>query len=600
MSMPQHAPDGSLDGNPNTLWAEWFVEELVRSGLRAVCIAPGSRSTPLALACQRHPDLRLYIHLDERSAAFFALGMALESGKPVALVCTSGTAAAEFFPAVVEANQAEVPLLLLTADRPPELRHSGANQTVDQVKLYGDQVRWAIDMAVPDLSAPDVALRNVRRLANRAYATAAGVRPGPVQVNFPFRKPLESPPALMEKRAASAPAATFWRGDLVISDAHIAKLVTQIDASARGWIVCGPNCPRDFAPVVIELARRAGLPLLADPLSNVRFEEYADDEDERIVVGGYDSFLAQPPAWEPPDFVLRFGAVPTSKVLNDYLARLHEPPTVVHVRASGTWADDSQRVTHFIQADERLLCQKLTGALDARPLSAWARGVLASDAVIIGRLPDVLKITFFDGAAVVMAIEHALSQAEGVLNLVVGNSLPIRHVDQFLPALPPSVKRRSGQSLRLFANRGASGIDGVTSTALGVAASSGAPMLLITGDVSFYHDLNGLLALTRFNLTNVRILLLNNNGGSIFRRLPIARYGDAFEPLFLTPHNLDFAHVARFFDLQYEYADSAATFEQVLRSTFNLTQFSLIEVKTNGTRDQSNRQAAMKMFAQHQ
>lgn len=231
----------------NTLWAETFVDELARGGLQAVVIAPGSRSTPLTLAFAAHPAIRHYLHLDERSAAFFALGLALATTRPVALLCTSGTAGANYFPAIIEARMSQVPLLVLTSDRPPELRHSGANQTIDQVKLYGDQVLWGVDVALPEADAPAVALRNLRTLAARALATAAGLPPGPVHLNFPFRKPLE--PALPHTPAfapAGPPHTRTLRGQLLPTPNQIAELAALINQHERGLIVCGPRCEGGF------------------------------------------------------------------------------------------------------------------------------------------------------------------------------------------------------------------------------------------------------------------------------------------------------------------------------------------------------------------
>ncbi len=583
--------------NPNLDFARRFVHALAHSGLRAVCIAPGSRSTPLALAFSQHPKIELFLHLDERAASFFALGHALATERPVALVCTSGTATAEFHAAAVEARQAGVPLLLLTADRPPELRHSGANQTVDQVKLYGDHVLWAVDVALPTADAPAVARREIATLAARAYATANGAGPsaerGPVHLNFPFRKPLEpeSPAALgdLARRVVdAAPAVTFSRGIQQPTDDQLDVLTELIATHERGLIVCGPSCPTgDFAQAVTKLARVSGYPLLVDALSGVRFGPHVRSgrtrppttDEASLLSGGYETFLRHPPDWEAPDLILRFGAVPTSKWLGEYL-RDTAPRHHLHIRSSGVWADDSHLVNHFLRADEAVVCQQLAERLPPRRPSAWAEAVLRAESTTRDVTADYLADHWFDGAAVAAA---ARSLPDGA-NLMIGNSLPVRHLDQL--AFP------SPRAIHVFGNRGASGIDGTTSTALGVAAADrGAPTLFISGDVAFFHDLTGLLAVGQHALRNVTIVLLNNDGGSIFRRLPIADFEPPFTELFRTPHGLDFAHAARLFAIDHLRADDRPSFEQALAASLGSDGARIIEVRTDGAADLQHQRA---------
>ncbi len=274
-----------------------FVNELIRGGLTAVCIAPGSRSTPLALAFHANSEIRIIQHLDERSAAFFALGMALAEDKPVALVCTSGTAAANFHPAIIEAQMSQVPLLVLTADRPYELRYSGANQTIDQVKMFGDHVLWSVDVALPQADAPLSAIRNLRTLAARALACSNGIVKGPVHLNFPFRKPLEPTNRHSWIVADKAPGGqrpytTIERGIMQPTEEQLSFLAEAITSHRRGLIICGPRCPAgDFPEAVTQLAGAAGYPILADPLSGVRFGPQVDTAH---VLGGYETFLQVP------------------------------------------------------------------------------------------------------------------------------------------------------------------------------------------------------------------------------------------------------------------------------------------------------------------
>ncbi|MCA9981381.1 MAG: 2-succinyl-5-enolpyruvyl-6-hydroxy-3-cyclohexene-1-carboxylic-acid synthase [Anaerolineales bacterium] len=555
--------------NPTTLWATTFVHALAASGLDAVCIAPGSRSTPLTLAFDAHPDIEVFVHLDERSAGFFALGRALATGKPVALVCTSGTAVANFFPALIEANMSHVSLLILTADRPPELRHSGANQTIDQVKIFGDQVLWSVDLDTPQADAPEVALRNVAQTAARAYATANGLRQGPVHVNLPFRKPLE-PDKQSATQLVSLSVAQHERGQIAPSAGQVAQLQSWVEQYESGVIVCGPRCPGgDFPQAVVAFSQATGYPILADPLSGVRFGPWVNG----AVLGGYESWLTQnqdPPA-PVPDIVIRFGQVPTSKWLNAYLERI-DTAVRLHIRQNGVWADDSQRTTHFWQCDEVALMGQVS-SVTGQGASLWA----ALEAETWERVARFMDEHFFDATAVSLILDSLPDD----LNLIMGNSLPIRHLDQF--------GRPRKNAWRVFGNRGASGIDGNTSTAVGIAsATPNRPTLLITGDVTFYHDLNGLLAINHNQIHNISIVLLNNGGGGIFNRLPVANHEPAFTPLFKTPHHLDFTHAAALFGLAHVRVHGRADLQTALASDW-LSRPTILEIMTDNEQDEQLR-----------
>ncbi len=560
--------------NPNLQFSEEVVAGLADAGLKAVCIAPGSRSTPLALAFDAHPCIDTFIHLDERCASFFALGLAQASGRPVALVCTSGTAALEFHAAVVEAKMAGGPLLLLTADRPPELRHSGANQTVDQVKMYGDDVLWTVDAALPEGDAPEVALRNLRTLAARSYAVANGIRKGPVHVNFPFRKPLE-PEAPYRPRFDRGQSSSIQRGVLIPTTEQIEEMAALVSAHEGGLIVCGPwagRPPCSLVDAVAELGHRTGYPIFADPLSGLRFGSHTESSP---IISCYESFLQHSTDFDAPQVVIRFGAVPTSKHLNEYLERT-APLFQVHVRSNGVWADDSHRVNSYLQVDEIEFCKKVAERCQ-REIGKWGASVLATDERCQRRQEQFLRENWFDAAAVAAAVSALPNDS----SLFVGNSLPVRHVDQFAR---PNRKR-----IHVYGNRGASGIDGIVSSALGAAAADRTrPMLLLIGDVSFYHDMNGLLAVNRHGLDNVTVLLLNNGGGGIFRRLPIAEDNARFEELFLTPSGLDFSAAATMYGLDYECIHDLDRigFDEALRASLHDDRPTVIEVGTDGARDE--------------
>jgi 2-succinyl-5-enolpyruvyl-6-hydroxy-3-cyclohexene-1-carboxylate synthase len=567
--------------NANLQWADLFVSELAACGLQAVCVAPGSRSTPLTLAFARHPALKLYLHLDERCAAFFALGLAMATERPVAIVCTSGTATAELHSAVIEAYQSHVPLLVLTADRPHEVRYSGANQTIDQVKMYGDHVLWSYDVAIPQANAPALTLRALKTLAARAYGLANGIVKGAVHLNFPFRQPLEpEAPPLPALTAQARPAVQMERGMLAPTPQQLDHLASLITRHERGLIVCGPGCPGDdFPEQVAQLATISGYPLVADPLSGVRFGAAVESG---LVLGGYESYLqGGKAAWEHPDVVIRFGAVPTSKWLNSYLSG-NAPAHFIHIRENGVWADDSHLVNYFLQADPAATCAGLVQALAPRRGdalgAAWAATIQRAEATCQRITRNYCQEHFFDGAVVAMVVETLPAGAR----LVIGNSLPVRHLDQF-----GAPDRRA---LTVFGNRGASGIDGLTSTAFGIAAASDAPLVLITGDIAFYHDMNGLLAIRQQALRNVTIVLLNNNGGGIFRRLPIAQFEPPFTPLFLTPHDLNFTYAAQLYGLHYVQANERTTFQTAFAQSVNGNLPTLIEVQTDSAVDYRHQQ----------
>jgi len=629
--------------NPNIDWSQQFVAALTSAGLTAVVISPGSRSTPLTLAFATQDKIKIYRQLDERSAGFFALGLAVATVKPVALVCTSGTAVANYYPAIIEAHMSQVPLLVLTADRPHELRHSGANQTIDQVKIFGDHVLWAVDMPIPQADAPETALRNVMGTAVRAYTTANGLRKGPVHVNFPFRKPLE--PTSQEigdwrLEAKKSPISNLQspvsivHGEAILTRSQQSHLADLINQHERGLIICGPRCPGgNFAQAVTGLSQISGYPILADALSGVRFGLHTNGA---VISGGYETYLqpktsevsfdaqtggqvAKPPRFDAPDIIIRFGAVPTSKWLNNYLTQT-EIPHRIHIRESGVWADDSHLTTLFIQVNAEQSCYQIAQNVIPRLSSDWLNEVHGVETAVWQKIDENLPEEYTDFRAVMDTVE--MMPVNG--RLFIGNSSPVRHLDQF--------SRPSQTPIHVHANRGASGIDGNISTALGFGAASKSPLVAIIGDITFYHDMNGLLPLkaegrrrrpepaegikdegktkptengeqihnSQFNIDYslfppTTFVVLNNNGGGIFRRLPIAEIEPPFTDLFLTPHDLDFEHAAKLYDLDFMRVTNQAEFKQALGDSMYNPVPTLIEVVTNGRSDHIHRQNLIKI-----
>jgi len=507
-----------------------IIEELARAGVRHVCIAPGARSGPLTVATALHPELRDWMVVDERSAGFFALGMARQLVAPVAVICTSGTAAANLLPAVVEASLSEVPLIVLTADRPPELRDCAAPQAIDQVQLYGSHVRWAIDLPTP---SADVDLdAYIRRITCRAVATAMQAARGPVHVNVPFREPL-LPAGGMPPRPARGsdgpPAMVVPRAEPLLDERTAHTFAATLGAEERGLVICGPRAGLEGAGALVgELAARLGWPILADPLSGLRF----GGRDDVQQIDTYDVLLRDQRFRDEhaPRAVLQLGAPPVSKALGQYLAACRLSAHVV-VASPGTWPDPSHAATALVHADGvatvRALCAELPSSA---PETAWARGWHDAGRLARAVLDERLaaESTLFEGKIAAEVV--ARLPADAVLH--VGNSMPVRDLDMF--------GRARSAELRVDGNRGANGIDGVLSSALGAAAVSGRPTLLVVGDLSFLHDLGGLQIAARHAL-NAVVIVVNNDGGGVFSFLPFADYGDVFERCFATPHGLDLA-----------------------------------------------------------
>ena len=560
-----------------------FVDELARAGVRHVCIAPGSRSTPLVLAVADHPLLRTWVHLDERAAAFFALGMARVLGSPVALLCTSGTAAANFLPAVVEAHAAGIPLLVLTADRPPELRDVGAPQTIDQRHLFGSHAKWFVDVPLPE--ATPALVRYARTLAARATALAAAVPPGPVHLNFPFREPLipvpcEPPAGLSEADALAwhgRPHGTAWvrvaDGVPSPSPETVRRLAERLREARRPLLVCGPQLDASLPAPLAGLARALGAPLLADPLSQVRWGVH----DRSAVIDRYDAALRHGPtaAALAPDLILRVGAPPTSKPLQQFL-ELHATAWHVVVDAA-RWPDPALLAGELVHADPARLCELLLDALrdgDGAPAAEWLARWLRTDAAAGAALSDhgAAAAGSFEGRA--LAEVAVLMPAGGTL--VVSSSMPVRDLDAFAPG--------DARPLRVVANRGANGIDGVVSTALGAAAAlreqGAGPLVLVIGDVAFQHDMSGLLA-ARLHALDATIVLINNDGGGIFSFLPQAADPLHFERLFGTPHGLDFAPAAALYGARYRCTDGWESLREGVTRGLTEGGLHIVEIRTD-------------------
>jgi 2-succinyl-5-enolpyruvyl-6-hydroxy-3-cyclohexene-1-carboxylate synthase len=532
--------------NRNTALASAMVSELARCGVRHATVSPGSRSTPLAVALWREPAIDVSVIVDERSASFFALGAAQATGRPVAVLCTSGTAAANLHPAVCEADESSVPLIVLTADRPPELRDIGAGQTIDQLKLYGSAVRWFCEVGTHE--ADDEGLLHFRSVACRAYWTAAGdPRPGPVHLNVPWRDPLGPEPHPEDVTAESAlalggregrPLTTVPPAPPLPAEELVEALSERLRAAPRGLLVAGRMRPSAATEAIATLADRMGFPILAEPTSQLRLGRH----DRSLVVGAYEPIArARPPELEP-ELVLRFGELPTCKPLRQWLAATPDAAQLVIDPLAG-WNEPSRIAGAIVRAHPEPLCRGLVERFGERRrdrgwADSWVAAARAAERAIAAGLDRAAGPTE-------PGLQRALGGAYADGDLVyTASSMPIRDQEAFLP---------SGEADAVFlANRGANGIDGLVSSGIGAAHASGRRTVIVTGELGLLHDLGGLAALRDVD-TPVRIVAINNGGGAIFDFLPQAEQLDAeeFEALLGTPRAIDCRRVAELFGLEH-------------------------------------------------
>lgn len=510
---------------------------LVDAGVRRAVLAPGARSGPLAIALDEREDVEGFVVTDERSAGFFALGIARYGEEPVVLLCTSGTAAANFLPAVAEASLAELPLVVLTADRPPEARGFGAPQTIRQTDLFRAHARTSMETPAPSVEGPPPSY--YRAVAARLAVHALGTPRGPAHLNVPLREPLLPVPLPPRgARAASLLRATV--GELRVPAERLAALARRARETERGLLVCGPSSRfRTVAPLLAALARELGWPVLADPLSGARCEGLHAD----LVVEPHDAVLRaeQFCGAHRPELILRFGTLPTSKALRTALSRWGGEQLTVAGPAE--WPDPDWTASEVVVCDAPAAIRDLTAELERLPRSAagdaadaaarWLRAWRGAAAVARSVFPARAAQDAFELEGEVASVLLRALPAGTVL--VVGNSMPVRDVDLFCTGIPAG--------LTMLGNRGANGIDGIVSTAVGAAVASRAPTAVLLGDLSFLHDASA-LRLARSHRVPLLVVVVNNDGGGIFHTLPCAGLGETFERVFATPHGADLRSAA--------------------------------------------------------
>ena len=551
----------------NRLWAYLIVEELLRCGVGFFCVAPGSRSTPLVAALAASEKARSLIHFDERGTAFAALGYARATGRPAAWITTSGTAVANGLPAVVEAATDGVPMVLLTADRPPELRQTGANQTIDQPDIFGDYVRWRFDLPAPD---PDIDPAMVLTTVDQAAYRASRTPQGPVHLNLMFREPFLSGPE--DEDIPSGPA-SWVQGDEpytryaatkpAVDEMEIYRLWETLRPVKHGLVVAGRLASRKQGEAVLRLAGTLGWPLLPDLGSQVRLGSEGIAAHYDALVAG-DSFAGS----HVPEAVVHVGGRALSKRLEQFLASSCPDPYVV-VRENPFRLDPAHRVTHSVEANVLDFCTALVWAATEAPPAMnplWTAGWLEASEEVARHLEGI-----FSGEPNEPLVARLLSRnVPPDHGLVVASSMPVRDLDTYAAT--------DGAPVPVAANRGASGIDGTVATAAGFARGLGRPVTLLIGDLALLHDLNSLAMLRN---VHVIVVVLNNDGGGIFSFLPIARHEEFFDPYFGTPQGVGFEPAAKMFGLAYEHPGTMEEFVEAYGSACARGSSTMIEVKTD-------------------
>ena len=555
--------------NTNTLWCSVLVETLVRRGVTHAVVSPGSRSTPLTMALVRHPEIEAVPVLDERSAAFFALGLAKQTRRPVLLVCTSGTAGANYFPAVIEAHESGVPLIVITADRPPEMRDCASGQTIDQQKIFGSFVGFYHELAVPEATL--ALLKYLRQTVAHAVERAAAG--GAVHLNAPFRDPL---PPIADETAKALETAQDWEAFFAVQTGFSKGFCSMAPLSElsgkRGVVIAG----NDWAHASIDrLFAKSGWPVLADALSPARMRTGGNAN----VVAAYDAILRDPRATVAlkPECVVVLGELPTSKALRAWLTSIDVE--MVHITRRTDNRDSLHgRTRRWVVSSDQVeaLPFALTPA-DPAWSAMWARAEAAAQTV----LARAVEAEGFEGTFT-RAVAEILTEEQVIF---VASSMPVRDLEYFAPV--------RGNGPRVLANRGANGIDGTLSTALGVA-HAGAPTVLLSGDLALLHDTNGFLVSSKLK-GSLTVVLINNDGGGIFGHLPVAKFNPPFEEYWATPQHVDFARLCAAYDVPHELVETPARLTERLRAQVGVPGLRIIEVRTDRTKDAATRQ---RLFAE--
>ena len=528
--------------NRNYFWSNIFIDQLVECGVKYVCISPGSRSTPLTYSISQNQNLRSFVNIDERSSGFFALGVAKKTGTAVLIVTTSGTATAELYPAIIEAYQNRVPLIIATADRPAYLRNSGSNQTINQDNLYKNHIRFFYDAGLPQLNTGRIKL--FKQKITDAYRICSIQNTGPVHFNLPFEKPLEpnSFDATIDEsllRCALPDAFSNKTVKTSIPVKNIEKLNRSLKKNYCGIITVGPgNFSENFVTKLENFSSKFALPIFADASSGLAFKP------NRItnLITNFEAIIRSDKISDlfSPKINIHFGRTATSNKLDDFLKRTNCKRFIVN--RFGDMFDSSKESTIIKLDEESFLQQYVNSSFEFLDQALKSLNILKQMDVEVEKIKSSTLINFdkLNEPAILMKIIESIPPDS---SLMIGNSTPVRDLDFFSSAVR--------KNIQVFQNRGASGIDGITSTALGICCQSKNPTYLVIGDLSYYYDINSLLIAKKFEIPLI-VILINNNGGSIFRFLPISDYKNVFEKYFLTPTKLSFKKLTEAFEVDYK------------------------------------------------
>ncbi|MGC9526702.1 MAG: 2-succinyl-5-enolpyruvyl-6-hydroxy-3-cyclohexene-1-carboxylic-acid synthase [Limnospira sp.] len=569
--------------NINVLWGMLIVEELIRNGIDYFVLSPGSRSTPLTVAIARHSKAKRRVCVDERGAAFHAIGYARATGNPAVLISTSGSAPANYFPAAIEASTDRLPLIIISADRPPELRQTGANQTIDQVNLYGNYTRWTFDLPCPDESiSPAVVLTTVDQLVYRSRRSPRG----PVHLNCMFREPL-APTDSAISDGYTIPLKHWLNGDRPRTIYELPKatptpqtlqqIATILNETKRGILAIGALSSPGEILAVSELAKRLQFPIFADIRSGLRFGNFIPEQIQ------YFDLLLSTETWknsEPIETVLQIGDRILSKRFLQQLEQ-HPPANYIVILDEPGRHDPAHALTHRIDSDIEMFCQNISPFLKTKISETWKNNLFKTSRKIGDAIADSLISNLdFNEIAIAREVSRHIPPDSG---LFLSNSMPVRDMDNY--------GLYGGNYVRIGANRGASGIDGIIASATGFCQGLNAPTTLTIGDLAFLHDLNS-LSLVRSLPHPLWIIAINNNGGGIFSFLPISQFEDVFEPYFGTPQNLNFSHAAKLFDIEYFAPQSLEDFVRDYQRAIASQKSAILEIKTDR---QNNRELHQKI-----
>ncbi|MBI5730053.1 MAG: 2-succinyl-5-enolpyruvyl-6-hydroxy-3-cyclohexene-1-carboxylic-acid synthase [Ignavibacteriales bacterium] len=566
-----------LSINRNTFWCDVFVHRLAELGVRYACISPGSRSTPLTIAFASNKSINLFPIVDERSSAFFALGIAKKTKSPVAVVTTSGTAVAELYPAIIEAYYQRVPLIICTADRPPALRNSGANQTINQQNIFKNHIRYFADAGLPNLKN----LNYINDLADKLIINSSLLDKGPVHVNFSFEKPFE-PRSYTDKIEITKIRKTFSKHSIILNEKKIVEidfdsLIKKLNSNERGLILVGSNnYNKDFTKNLVKFSRTFGYPIYADGSSSLRFGSHSNE----YFIDNFTAFarVKNFQKYFDPKLIIQFGGTPTSNVLLEFFN--NSKAEKILVNEFGDRNDPSHTAKKIFTINPNEFCSSLLKNVEKniKRDSCWL-----IDLQVMNNKAAELKNKLINNAEFPFegrVANELIKSLPKKSNLMISNSLPIRDVDFFASS--------NNKNINIFSNRGASGIDGINSTALGIAKTSKDPTYLLIGDLAFYHDMNGLHNAIKYKIP-LTVILINNHGGGIFESLPISNYKEFLLENFLTPLELDLSKLVKAYGGKFIRIKNWRKFSSAITSSKKNKKITVFEIHTNAKKSKELR-----------